>query len=1401
MRISDLVVFSKERFFNGAVQTEWYYDQARVEKIAASYVFHGPKYYGVSQADVTRSQHKLIDTASFTLKIAQKLNASSPDNPFVMTIAGYGSGKSHLAVGLGALFSGNKHLSSLVINNLKNADEDIASTIEQIGLKRNLVLVLNGMSNFNLDSEVLKVVRKALLMNGIDDSVLRAVTKAYEISRRFLDNTFSQYADRFENAAQQSGLNLKGNKLYEYLKSHIEDEGVVLEVINKAYFDVTGDVINWDRGISAGDILTLVQEQLCGEGKTFNKVLILFDEFGRFIEYAAANPMVAGEAALQQIFEAVQSANGKIIFTGFIQNDLSAYLSRIERTANIIRYVGRYETSEKLYLSSNFETILANLLVKKEPDVFSKKIGLALDRYERFHSKIQEALKRWDRSNLKKGVWTSTDLYKNVILKGCYPLHPITVWILSNTSSWMQQRSTITFAAEMFERIKQETIEGTWLPYVYPIDIVDSSIYNEMLNSEEKGLVQSQCCMLYRDILLRVGAKLNENELRILKAILIINIAKFQFRDKDDAIQAIQYCSNLREEDVLPGLKSLEDMHGVIAFDDNARSFDLIAEANGFNEFKLTFARRRIGVSATIADCDEDILNEMQLTGYVETSFAQAHDISSSEWCFERRLIESSLITKEYISSLLRQIQNANTGDSPRGFILYAYCNYNARGETGRIAALLKEKNADTESLIVLLLDDADQEVTDALKVNKTFDRFSSSENERFQKHIVAQKKTQTKKVIQVLASLIRRRQMIGSAGLQTYEGRVSSLCSNRFEQIFTSPPPFAFDGFQNKVTTQARKSHANICIKLFDRTLMNVQSYQALTQDEKNRVRATLSIGIKTSWQIFDSNCTLDKPKNNVMCQIYDEVLSELSDVESRSVMSIMNKYTQPPYGMNMNAVALFVFYLIAERGNAVFSYYGQEKLTASVVSDKIFKGGKLQVNEFFKIRLQLNAAPENDAVADLCKRILQTNRIGEFQKLKESLDYLLTQEGSTPENQSIIAQANVRLDEGIRIKKAIEEKLVKASEIINAANQSFVIYKFVKVLDLLPNPAKAISDEYSFEFDDSICKRIELIKRQFDDRLASEFSIALKRVKCKITQLSQVKGLYSKAAETLALYGYKEQAEAIHARISALESELIARQKYESSLVELEKDIALAANCEAYGYSDLNDMKTKVGGWMQFIKTAKDLPPAVAEEKTKQLKNVEQILSAQIEMLLNKYHTIIANFNKANTFEELDDAHRDVIAAAKMGFDSSMRERLDECDDNYRALSKAVSTLPENLDELRDMIKKDGESLHRVLINEIQSKIGELEKLQAEWIIRFITPAKDGVRTMSASACTNWIERTKVLPAYLDLQTREQYDAVQTMITERLHVCRVDGVISMFKQLSKSEQEACLKELQRIH
>ena len=136
MQVHDLVRFSKERCFNGAVQSEWFYDRNRVKTVAESYVFHGPKYFGVSDSDVDLGRHRLIDTASFALNLATKLYEKQPGNSFVMTIAGYGAGKSHLAVSLAALFSGDPELSRAVLNNIAAADQLIAEQIAGITAKR-----------------------------------------------------------------------------------------------------------------------------------------------------------------------------------------------------------------------------------------------------------------------------------------------------------------------------------------------------------------------------------------------------------------------------------------------------------------------------------------------------------------------------------------------------------------------------------------------------------------------------------------------------------------------------------------------------------------------------------------------------------------------------------------------------------------------------------------------------------------------------------------------------------------------------------------------------------------------------------------------------------------------------------------------------------------------------------------------------------------------------------------------------------------------------------------------------------------------------------------------------------------------------------------------------------------
>lgn len=298
-----------------------------------------------------------------------------------MTIAGYETGKSHLAVCLGALFSGNPAITAPITDNISVADETIGTYIQQRNTKRNLVIVLNGMNNFNLDAEILCCVRLSLERYGVSDRPLKRITKSYDIARHFVTRTFSIYQKQFEAVVAEDGLQLCGKALYDWLISSVETDNRALTVIDAVYTEVNGDHISWDRGLSAGDILRTLQDELCGEGRPFHKILLLFDEFGRYIEYTAVNPAIAGEAALQQIFEASQAANGKIVFVGFIQSELEAYLARIEKTSNITRYLERYRTaSENLFLSSNFETILANTLQKS---------GLL---FQRVYGKLSSAL-------------------------------------------------------------------------------------------------------------------------------------------------------------------------------------------------------------------------------------------------------------------------------------------------------------------------------------------------------------------------------------------------------------------------------------------------------------------------------------------------------------------------------------------------------------------------------------------------------------------------------------------------------------------------------------------------------------------------------------------------------------------------------------------------------------------------------------------------------------------------------------------------------------------------------------------------------------------------------------------------------------------------------------------------
>ena len=147
--------------------------------------------------------------------------------------------------------------------------------------------------------------------------------------------------------------------------------------------------ISWDEGISANSILNALLDDYCGSSGPFDGIVILFDEFGRYLEYASNNNSAkTGESALQQIFECAQNAEGRIQVINFIQSDIKTYMQRIDPTSNISRYIGRYDASDKYHLSSNLETIFANLVLRKDKQFFTANIASRLQKKEEYWKDI-----------------------------------------------------------------------------------------------------------------------------------------------------------------------------------------------------------------------------------------------------------------------------------------------------------------------------------------------------------------------------------------------------------------------------------------------------------------------------------------------------------------------------------------------------------------------------------------------------------------------------------------------------------------------------------------------------------------------------------------------------------------------------------------------------------------------------------------------------------------------------------------------------------------------------------------------------------------------------------------------------------------------------------------------------
>lgn len=383
-----------------------------------------------------------IPTKSSVLILDDYLTAALNNKENANLLIGpYGKGKSHLLLVLLAILSLERNKENTkVIKNIadkieklegigEKVKEDINSAWEN---KRYLPVIVSDTSN-GLSQAFLTALNDALKREDLNelapDTYYSDAIKKIEDWKENYPNTYEQ----FEQLLRSHETSIK--VLRKELKTYSEK---ALSLFKELYPKVTaGSTFN---PLASSDVLPLykgVSEKLAEE-YDYKGIYIVFDEFSKFIESLDGHNAGASMKLIQDMCElASESGSSQIRFTMVAHKSIKEYGKHLSNEI-INAFTGiEGRIVEKYFITSsknNYE-LIKNAIVKdvKFSEVPQIKKYLSQDKADKYYElpTFKSSFERKD--------------FEEIVFKGCYPLNPISSYLLLNTSEKVGQNERTLF--------------------------------------------------------------------------------------------------------------------------------------------------------------------------------------------------------------------------------------------------------------------------------------------------------------------------------------------------------------------------------------------------------------------------------------------------------------------------------------------------------------------------------------------------------------------------------------------------------------------------------------------------------------------------------------------------------------------------------------------------------------------------------------------------------------------------------------------------------------------------------------------------------------------------------------------------------------------------------------------
>lgn len=1401
-RLCDLVEIKKDSFFSGAVQAEWFYDNNKRKAVAESYIFHGPKYYGISSDEINSNSHKLCDTVTFTRTIINKIYNDITSSRYALTIAAYGSGKSHLSVALATLLSGDDEETKLnVLENIKSVDKEGYEYIREYSNDKHLVLVLNGIEDFNINKELLKVAKKSLALHGIDDEIFNDMTLAYKTAENYLNSSYKYLYELYLEEAKKISKFKHYNKetLKDVLINNIQDYEAY-SIVNNVYKSQTKNDININEGISAKAILNKIHEKYVKEEKRFKSIIIIFDEFGRYLEFASVQPNIAGDAGMQQMFEAIQNSEGSMLFIGYIQSDLNTYRARVNND-NIERYVSRFQSADKYYLSSNLETVLASIVKKKNnaetiiSNIFDNTLSY-------FASSSQKNILRWITELNRKNVWNNEAMYKQVILKGCYPIHPLTLSTLVNLSVYMQQRSTLTFLSDIFEEHVNEEINER-IPFIYPTALMSSPIFTELINAEERGRVSGQNCIQYKEIIEANEEVLSKEDKEVLSAILIMNINKYKVYDKNDALVAIETITGKSLKVISNIVSNLENKLGIIYFDSNVNRYNFMSEGNSKIDYTKVFAKKKLLVNKNdlISNLPDDIRNELQLGIIQPTDFGRRNNIVTSEWSFIREIIDINDFTinmaKALKDSLLKEIHP----DGSRGRVIYLYCNNETYSRIDEVISILNQLNYDEIPILIGLLCDNDRVIEDALINLRTLNTFTLLEKELFRKYFRETIMEENKRIIRTYMACAKQKQYVTSKGVRVADEIVQKEMVSKFNMIYNKTIPFSIDSFDKKIAKKARRYFNTIAKCLLDGKLEDIVEFKNLEIDYINRINSILSVDSEKGWKVLYPNNVIGEPLHPVVKEIYTEIKQQILLKQPIKINELLGKYTKAPYGLNIYSITLLIVYVIALNKDNLIIKKGLAKSRISDILMCFNNDDKEQFNEFAKFIIEYTDITEKDNVVLLVEKIeknigIAIDQVDSLYNEISQIDELdVTQELKgrffNCKNNLLIAREK---------NKEINKKIEDANTYLSKLDKNpFYIRQILTICNpIIDGAIQGATYRYSVE---QVTKSAQVREQAF---IIFKNSIKIYGEKCPLDNLNNIDNMYKNTSIQLPKLNAIELVELVKESHEIFKNRIKLKNLASEVCIEINKEISnIKIDIELV--RNLTNCKKTINKWLEKRNEYEKLNSNELNNVYKQLEELE----TKIDIIERNTNQILADakeiIHSVTTLSDLSNCLGKISNLLDMPMLEDTKNSLKVIYDSLKDIDNQLQIFrykKYTRIEITEVITKisDGNSNLTDLISKIKVNLLENLDLQdKEWKNKFIDKYTD-LDSISINELKEIKNKASKDKEFLSDENKILLEDLNRKIESILNKYKIENILSIFNELNSEDRKTCIDKLKTM-